>query len=520
MATFTPNVPVVTSEPTIQVEGLKAGTHRFQLIVEDEFGNRSAPSFGLVSITDRAPLITSVSPEFGNWEDVVVIAGTNFDPQPLKNQVSFNGIEAPVEKVDAAGTQLFVRVPRPAATGLIRVVTGLGEGVSPLSFVIPRLFTVEIGATPTDLALDPVKGNLWVTKGPSSLSSGAVGVISLATKKLLANIAVGKSPKAIAVATAERRICLALNSGGTVTAIDMDSMQVKATIQVAENAIALKLSPDGRWGYVLNLDQSTLNLDQSTVNLDQSTPTISRAVTIGADDLAPGGTVSVIDTSVFKVVRTIPVGPGPTTVAFSPDGQFAVVSNTGAGSIVLIDVREHQSVAVVDVGESDTSNPAGVVFSRKNFPLWTANLGSRSTSIVVEQKVLFNVELKLSPMAVAVTQSGERAFLVGPNDALMTMVDITEGQPVIETVRMAEGAINADAIATTPDDRGVVAVHSDSRGMSVIDARTLRLRANVNLPSSPLKCLVTLDGKFAAVLMPAGNALSVIEMESVLPTES
>lgn len=493
MATFTPNVPVLTSEPTIQVEGLKAGTHRFQLIVEDEFGNRSAPSFGLVSVTGGAPLITSISPEFGNWGDLVVIDGTGFAREPLKNTVSFNGLEAPVEKVDPAGTQLFVRVPQPATTGPIQVANGLGEGVSPLSFVIPRLSTVAIGATPTDHAFDPVRGNLWVTKGPSALTQGAVGVINLEAKKLLGNIIVGKSPKAIALATAERRICLALNSEGTVTAIDIDSMKAEATLQVAENAIAVELSPDGRWGYVLSPDQSTLG---------------------------PGGTVSVIDTSVFKVVQVIPVGRGPSTVAFSPDGQFAVVSNTEAGSIVLIDAREHRTVAVIDVGESDTSNPVGVVFSRKNFPLWTANLGSGSTSTVVEQKVLFNVELKLSPLAVAVTQNGERAFLMGPNDQLMTTVDITEGQPVVQTVRMQEGAIDAEAIATTPDDRAVIAVHSESRAMSVIDARTLRLRAIVNLPFSPLKCLTTLDGKFAAVLMPAGNAVSIIEMESVLPAES
>lgn len=496
MPAFTLNVPIVTSTPTIAVEGLPAGTHRFQLIVEDDSGNRSQPSFGTVTVLGRAPVITSVSPAFGIWGDQVVITGANFDPVP---NVVFNGVEAKVES--ASGTQLTVRVPEPATTGPLKVLTGTGEVVSLTLFVIPRVFTMEVGnldiaSQPIDLALDTPKGNLWVlNKGPVINSKrGVVAVINLEQKELLNFIFVGDSPIAIATAAAgERRVCVVLNSGGVISAINLDSTQQVANILVAANAglpgtaIAIDITPDGRWAYVLSI-----------------TPT------------APGGLIIIIDMTVSRVVGIIPAGPKSTRVIFSRDGQFAVVNNTGDGTISLIDVNTRK-VSAVKVGGSVPSNPQEVAFSQNTFPIWTANLGSRNASVINKDALAAaaNIDLGFNAMAVAVTRDGTRAFLMGPQEKLMAMIDTGGGQPIVKTIKMSGVASSAEAIATTPDDRGVIAIHSDINAMSVLETKSLGLRAVINLPGSPLKCLITNDGKFAAVLGP--KTVSIIEMESVLP---
>jgi hypothetical protein len=52
MPQFRPNQTHVTTEPVIQVDaGLVPGTYRFQLIVVDDAGNRSAPAVQTVQIT-------------------------------------------------------------------------------------------------------------------------------------------------------------------------------------------------------------------------------------------------------------------------------------------------------------------------------------------------------------------------------------------------------------------------------------------------------------------------------------
>lgn len=51
MATFIPGQPIITDQPFIDVDaGLSAGTHRFQLVVVDAQGNRSAPDIRTVTV--------------------------------------------------------------------------------------------------------------------------------------------------------------------------------------------------------------------------------------------------------------------------------------------------------------------------------------------------------------------------------------------------------------------------------------------------------------------------------------
>lgn len=51
MATFTVDRPITTREPSIAVDaGLAVGQHRFQLVVVDGAGLRSAPAVAVVSV--------------------------------------------------------------------------------------------------------------------------------------------------------------------------------------------------------------------------------------------------------------------------------------------------------------------------------------------------------------------------------------------------------------------------------------------------------------------------------------
>jgi len=54
---FTPNVPIESTAAQIEVEGLAAGTHRFQLVVVDDSGNQSQPDTATVSVVLPSMLI-------------------------------------------------------------------------------------------------------------------------------------------------------------------------------------------------------------------------------------------------------------------------------------------------------------------------------------------------------------------------------------------------------------------------------------------------------------------------------
>lgn len=62
MATFVPGRPITTDQPFIDVDaGLSAGTHRFQLVVVDAQGNRSAPDVQTVTVV-RLTIPTPIEP--------------------------------------------------------------------------------------------------------------------------------------------------------------------------------------------------------------------------------------------------------------------------------------------------------------------------------------------------------------------------------------------------------------------------------------------------------------------------
>lgn len=62
MAMFVPGRPITTDQPFIDVDpGLSVGTHRFQLVVVDAQGNRSAPDVQAVTVV-RVPITPPIGP--------------------------------------------------------------------------------------------------------------------------------------------------------------------------------------------------------------------------------------------------------------------------------------------------------------------------------------------------------------------------------------------------------------------------------------------------------------------------
>ena len=57
MPIFKPNVPITTDTPTIEVEELPPGRHRFQLVVVDDSGNQSQPDTAIVTVVAAPNLV-------------------------------------------------------------------------------------------------------------------------------------------------------------------------------------------------------------------------------------------------------------------------------------------------------------------------------------------------------------------------------------------------------------------------------------------------------------------------------
>jgi YVTN family beta-propeller protein len=69
--------------------------------------------------------------------------------------------------------------------------------------------------------------------------------------------------------------------------------------------------------------------------------------------------VAVLDLIANRMLRTIPIPPGPHGLVITPDGRKVYVSSNGASTVSIIDTRTDQVMASIEVGP----NPHGLAIS-------------------------------------------------------------------------------------------------------------------------------------------------------------
>jgi YVTN family beta-propeller protein len=130
------------------------------------------------------------------------------------------------------------------------------------------------------------------------------------------------------------------------------------------------VSPDGSHAYVVGDDNiggalSVINTDTNTVSTTIGFAGYPTQVAVSPDgshvyvtkhyiDGHNSGAVAVINTDTNTVSTTIPVGDLPSAIAVSPDGSYVYVTNTGSGTVSLVNTVTN-TVTTIPVGNSPGS---------------------------------------------------------------------------------------------------------------------------------------------------------------------
>lgn len=69
------------------------------------------------------------------------------------------------------------------------------------------------------------------------------------------------------------------------------------------------------------------------------------------------GTITLFNAKTYKPVRTISVGQGPSTVTYRKDGKFAYVAVTSANVIAVVDTGTWEVAKTIKVGQG----PQGLI---------------------------------------------------------------------------------------------------------------------------------------------------------------
>ena len=114
----------------------------------------------------------------------------------------------------------------------------------------------------------------------------------------------------------------------------------------------------------------------------------------------------VVDAAARRKVAEIPVGGQPMSVAFSPDGRRAFVSNRLDDSVSVIDVATRKVVATIPVGDE----PHGVLTDRSGKTLYVLNTSSDDISVIdtASLQEVKRLAASRSPWALALSPDGSR----------------------------------------------------------------------------------------------------------------
>jgi YVTN family beta-propeller protein len=348
-----------------------------------------------------------------------------------------------------AGPASAARGAGAAARPVIAYVTGLVAGPGP-GIVTPiqtatnkALPAVSVGPDPVAIAITPDGRTAYaVSDGPATGGSATVTPIQTATDTALAPIrtgVVGSSPEYIAI-TPDGKTAYVANIGcpcphgagvlPSVTAISTATNTVTKKFAYRDaNFNGLVIDPNGRTAYLLpgmipiktatNTVLPPIQLPGGNEVVDADAMAFSPDGRTGyVGELNPG-TVSVIRTATNTVTTTIKVGLGPLSIAVSPDGATAYVANL-SDTVSVISTATNRVIKTIKVGRY----PCCLTLTPDGKTAYLINQISRTVSVIrtATNTVAKTIQVKAGASGIAITPDGKTAYLMDDPSPTVTPI--------------------------------------------------------------------------------------------------
>lgn len=271
----------------------------------------------------------------------------------------------------------------------------------------------------------------------TSQNADSISVIDLASGAVLATTALPGAPAPVAYDPAHRRAFAISARTGRLSVLD-EAGRITRSLDLPEGAFGLAVAPDGGL-FVTEWYQGLL------IRLDP--------------DLKP--------------LWQVPTGKSPAGVA--SDGTLVATADRDDDQVSVYDATSGTLRSRVRVGK----HPYAVVFHDDR--LWSVDVQSDTVSVVDPRtgQMLGQVATGSHPYGLAF--AGGRGFVTDQYAGTVTVFDPVSLQPVatLETGDYPEG------IAPLPDGSGVVVAHWDSNTLVWIDAASLKITREIELPDGP-----------------------------------
>ncbi|WP_224367841.1 YncE family protein [Hyalangium versicolor] len=148
-----------------------------------------------------------------------------------------------------------------------------------------------------------------------------------------------------------------------------------------------------------------------------------------------------------RLVRHLPTGQGPHTLAFTDDSRFAFVANAGAGTVSVIDVRTLSIVQTVKTGRA----PTGLAYSATAGAVYVTDAVDGMITVIDPQRGTIRASIAAEPGVgpIGFERRGRLAFVLNPESSSLQIIDAASNR-IIQSGKMEQG----------PDQLGFTDTHA------------------------------------------------------------
>lgn len=209
-------------------------------------------------------------------------------------------------------------------------------------------------------------------------------------------------------------------------------------------------------------------------------------------------TMSFVDPAALKPFATIPTGPNPHEIVVSKDQRFAYLSNYAppGNTVSVIDLAERRHVQQISTGDYNRIHGAAMAPDGLH-----AYFTAGQTGYVVEVDTQSNqvargipTQGKISHMVI-VSPDGARLYTANIETQNVSVIDAASGN-LLAQIPCDKGC---EGMAFTPDGKYLWAANQEAGSISVIDLATNTVVETFPCPGMPVRIKFTPDGKLALV---------------------
>ena len=215
--------------------------------------------------------------------------------------------------------------------------------------------------------------------------------------------------------------------------------------------------------------------------------------------------ISVIETATFKVLSRIETSVQPLDMALATDGRTLYATNSGAGTLTIIDVESNQARTVWLKGVG--SGPFGI--AARADQIFTTDIANNQVLVVNPRGLITKrINVPSQPRSLALSPDGSTLYVTSMGTGLLTAIDVAR-ETVSDSIDLqVDGTF---ALAVSPDGTKIyLTAHSDN-ALVIVDAGRKAFVKKLAIGRNPRGISFAPDGAQAFISNSFSNEIHIID---------